>query len=87
MDGWLDGWMDGWLDGRMNGWMDRQIDTCRQMNGLNNLEVTDIQNFLFQDLTDHKYRSEAAIRELKAKLRGSEEVMKDIITIAMTNVM
>ena len=30
--------------------------------------------FLLQELTDHKYRSEAAIRELKAKLRGAEEV-------------
>ena len=27
-----------------------------------------------KELTDHKYRSEAAIRELKTKLRASEEV-------------
>ena len=27
-----------------------------------------------KELTDHKYRSEAAIRELKTKLRLSEEV-------------
>ena len=27
-----------------------------------------------KELTDHKYRSEAAIRELKAKLRTAEEV-------------
>ena len=27
-----------------------------------------------KELTDHKYRSEAAIRELKTKLRSSEEV-------------
>ena len=27
-----------------------------------------------KELTDHKYRSEAAIRELKAKLKTTEEV-------------
>ena len=27
-----------------------------------------------KELTDHKYRSQAAIRELKAKLKASEEV-------------
>ena len=27
-----------------------------------------------KELTDHKYRSEAAIRELKAKLKSTEEV-------------
>ena len=27
-----------------------------------------------KDLTDHKYRSQAAIRELKSKLKTSEEV-------------
>lgn len=27
-----------------------------------------------KELTDHKYRSQAAIRELKAKLKSSEEV-------------
>jgi peptidoglycan hydrolase CwlO-like protein len=32
-----------------------------------------------KELTDHKYRSEAAIRELKAKLKTTEEV-KLIIT-------
>ena len=30
--------------------------------------------YFLQELTDHKYRSEAAIRELKAKLRAAEEV-------------
>lgn len=29
-----------------------------------------------KELTDHKYRSEAAIRELKTKLRAAEEVLK-----------
>ena len=28
-----------------------------------------------KELTDHKYRSEAAIRELKTKLKSSEEVV------------
>lgn len=27
-----------------------------------------------KELTDHKYRSEAAIRELKAKLKSADEV-------------
>ncbi len=31
-----------------------------------------------KELTDHKYRSEAAIRELKAKLRTAEEVSRFI---------
>ena len=31
-----------------------------------------------KDLTDHKYRSQAAIRELKAKLKTTEEVCLDL---------
>ena len=35
------------------------------------LHELDVAN---KELTDHKYRSEAAIRELKTKLKSSEEV-------------
>ena len=38
-----------------------------------------------KELTDHKYRSEAAIRELKAKLKTTEEV-RDKITNSPTTV-
>ena len=34
-----------------------------------------------KDLTDHKYRSQAAIRELKAKLKTSEEVCLDLCVL------
>ena len=49
---------------------------------LTHLQVESMENHLHQleenkkELTDHKYRSEAAIRELKAKLKSSEEVKK-----------
>ena len=46
--------------------------SCLQLEGLESrLRELDASN---KELTDHKYRSEASIRELKAKLGTAEEV-------------
>ena len=45
-----------------------------QLEGLEGrLRELDVAN---KELTDHKYRSEAAIRELRTKLKTAEEVTK-----------
>lgn len=56
------------------------VDICLSLDQMVGLEVRLGELEASQkELTDHKYRSQAAIRELKAKLKTTEEVGSELV--------